>query len=336
MHRVLVIGGGSIGERHVRCFLQTGRAQVAVCDKRGQVRENLASKYTLSDTFEDFESVDLSRFDAAVICVPANLHVPFARRAVGTGVHAFVEKPLSVSLDGVDELARAAQEKEVTVGVAYTLRATHVFQLVKEKLESGCIGEVLSVVYTVGYDHRAARPDYRSTYAASRAMGGGALQDIVSHLSNLIQWLVGPVRQVTACYDHLEIEGIDGEDTASVLMRFRDSRAIANVHCCMWQAGRTTQLIVSGRHGTILAEPVAGRLGVFLRKRNEWEWTEGLAGKRDSKGQTDAPFMVEANAFLDAVEGKGEVLCTLEEAKHTIEICVAAFESGRRGCAVEI
>ena len=308
MHRVLVIGGGSIGERHARCFLNTGRAQVAVCDTRPQVTQRLASEYALSATFDDFEAIDLSGFDVAVVCVPAHLHIPYARRAVDAGVHAFIEKPLSVSLDGVAELAQAAEDKGLTLGVAYVRRAFGILQRTKDVIDSGRLGQILNVFYEVGYDHRVARPDYRNTYEASRAMGGGAVQDIMSHMVNLIQWLVGPAARVTSCYDHLQIEGIDGEDTASVLLRFRDSGALANLHCCMWQAGRTENLTLSGPDGTVTVDALAGRLGVFIRATNEWTWTDGLVEEPDSKGQTDAPFLAEANNFLDAVEGKAEAV----------------------------
>lgn len=336
MRRVLVVGGGSIGERHARCFINSGRAEVSLCESRRQRLEEMAGRYRLAGTFDDVGKVEMSSFDAVVICVPANLHVPLAQRAVAAGCHALIEKPLSTDLAGVPELSRAAEKAGVTVGVAYVRRAMRMYQIAKERLDSGAMGEVLDATYTVGYDHRVARPDYRNTYEVRRDMGGGAIQDALSHLVNLMQWLVGPVSEVMACYDHLVVEGMDAEDTASVLLRFRGRRTLGNIHSCMWHPCRTDRLALSSNDHQMVCDLTAEKLGVLDRASSAWAWTDVPYGSRDAKGQVDEPFMVEASNFLDAIEGKAPVLCSLEEAAHTVQICLAATESGRTRTAVRL
>ncbi len=336
VRRVLIVGGGSIGERHARCFIKTGRAEVALCEIRPQRLEEMAARYPLSGAFDDLEKVELSRFDAAVICVPAHLHIPCARRAVEAGCNVFIEKPLSVDLEGVPELQRTAEEKALIVGVAYVRRAARISRIVEEEIDSGRAGEILDITYSAGYDHRVARPDYRNTYEVSRAMGGGVIHDQISHLANLLQWFMGPVTRVMAWYDHLMVEGMDAEDTVSVILHFRDSKAVATLHSCMWHPCRTDLLTLSSNDAQILCDGWGERIGVFRRDTNEWTWTQLDVGERDEKAQVDAPFVAEAANFLDAIEGKAEVLCSLQEAAHTVEICMAATESGRHGCAVEI
>ena len=329
MHRILIVGGGSIGERHVRCFLKTGRAEVALCDNRPERLRQIAAAYPLIGAHADFNQAALSEFHAAVICVPADLHVPWASRVVEAGAHVLIEKPLSLSLDGCDDLERLAKKKGRVVGVAHVRRAMPAMQAVKRELDSGKIGEALACSCIVGYDHRTARPDYRDTYWAHRDQGGGAIFDVSSHVTNMLQWYLGPIQSVMAVYEHLQIEGTDAEDTLACLLRFRNSPAVGTVHVVAWQAHRTDQLILSGTKGSIHCDGWEGRVGVALRD-GRWTWTEGLKDKPDSKGQTDGPFIYEANNFLDAMEGKGELLCPLSEARHTIEVCLAISESGRR------
>ncbi len=333
MHRILVVGGGSIGERHLRCFLKTGRAEVALCDNRPERLKQIAAAYPLVGAYEDFNRIDLSKFYAVVIGVPAHLHVPWARKAVEAGAHTLIEKPLSLSLEGIDELDRLAKSTRRTVGVAHVRRAMPAMKVAKRELESGKIGDVLACSFIGLYDHRTARPDYRSTYWAHRAQGGGAVFDVSSHITNMIQWYLGPIKSVMAQYDHLLIEGTDAEDTLSYLLRFRNSPALGAVHLVAWQAERTDQLILSGTKGSIHCDAWTGRVGVVLRDGN-WTWTEGLRDKPDAKGQTDAPFIFEAENFLDATEGKGTIMCSLLEARHTIETCLALSESGRRRAEV--
>ena len=336
MYRVLIVGGGSIGERHLRCFSGTGRVEASVCDTRPAVLTELQQHYPVSETFEDLGAMDPSAFDAAVVCVPTQLHVPYARRLVDAGAHVLIEKPLSVTLDGIDELARAAQATGRTVGVAFPRRAMRVYRAVHEAVAAGTIGDVLSAVCLSGYDHAVARPDYRGTYCARRETGGGTVADILSHFINLVQWFFGPVREVTCRCDHLHLADVEVEDTATLVLRFSDTPATVTLHAVQWQAHAEELVTLSGTSGSIRCDRVAGRFGTFLTAGGEWDWRKGLTGKRDSKGQTDEPFVAEANNFLDAIEGKADVLTTLAEARHTVEICIAALASNERQCAVQL
>ena len=76
--RVLVVGVGSIGERHVRCFQRTGRVEVSICEINDQLRENVANRYAVDRSFDSWEAAVASDCDAAVICTPAHLHVAMA------------------------------------------------------------------------------------------------------------------------------------------------------------------------------------------------------------------------------------------------------------------
>ena len=120
--KVLVIGVGSIGERHVRCFQLTGRATISICDINAALVQQVAERYGIDQTYHDFDSALAGRHDAAVIAAPAHLHVPMARKLAEAGVHLLIEKPLSTSLDGVDELARLIAQRQLTVVIAYVLR----------------------------------------------------------------------------------------------------------------------------------------------------------------------------------------------------------------------
>jgi predicted dehydrogenase len=336
MYRALIVGGGSIGERHLRCFLATGRAEAAVCDNRPERLKQLASLYKLTDTFDDFNKIDLSRFNVVVICVYADLHVPWALRAVEAGAHVLIEKPLSNTPAGIDELQKAVARKKVVAGVAHVRRALTSGLALKKEFDSGRIGEVLNLVWLFGYDHRTARPDYKSTYWTSRKAGGGAVLDMSSHLTNYIQWLMGPVKSVVAAYDHLQMEGTPCEDTLSYILRFRNSPAIATVHAIAWQAHRCDQLTLTGVKGSIVCDGWTGRMGIVDRQ-DQWTWIEGLKSKpKDAGGQVDEPFVYQANNFLDAIEGKAPILCTLAEGKHTVEILDATYESGQRHAEVVV
>jgi predicted dehydrogenase len=100
--QILVIGVGSIGERHHRCFGRTRRVEASICEVNAELRETIAARYGVARRYADLDEAlkDRSaRFDIAVVATPANLHVALATRLAEAGIHLFVEKPLSTSLE---------------------------------------------------------------------------------------------------------------------------------------------------------------------------------------------------------------------------------------------
>src|ERR1043166_2475009 len=74
--RVLVVGGGSIGERHVRCFLKTDECDVSLCEMDASKRDKIAKTYSVKQTLPDFAHVALGEFDVVVVATPAPFHIP--------------------------------------------------------------------------------------------------------------------------------------------------------------------------------------------------------------------------------------------------------------------
>ena len=105
---VLVIGGGSIGERHARCFLATGRARVAVCESRAARLAELSAAYPLAAAFPEWETAPIEEYSVVVVATPAPLHEAMAARALAAGCHVLVEKPLTLDVPAAERLAAAA------------------------------------------------------------------------------------------------------------------------------------------------------------------------------------------------------------------------------------
>jgi len=327
-HDVLVVGGGSIGERHLRCLLKTGRVRASLCDVSPAIRERLASDYEVAATFDDYDAVDPSAFDAVVICTPANIHVSMARRAVEAGCHVLCEKPLSTRLDGVDELAAAIERKGVVFGVAYVSRAMPPLAELKRRIDQGEIGQVMSAVASSGQHFPTYRPAYREIYYTDRATGGGALQDAVTHPLNYVQWCMGPVASVCCEADHLVLPGVEVEDTASLILRFRDSPAIGTITLNQFQTNNTGFYEFAGTEGTLRFESPPGRLGVC--KDEQWTWSDPQTFERDDF------FVLQAEAFLKNVEQRTTPVCTLADAADTLRTILAALQSAEQGRRVAL
>ena len=126
-HHALVVGVGSIGERHLRCFQATGRATAALVETDPQRRAAACQQYDVPgyesiDAALESDALGSSRIDLAVVATPAHLHIEQATRLASRSIHVLIEKPLSTQLDDIDCLAAAAAKHNVVVAVAYVYR----------------------------------------------------------------------------------------------------------------------------------------------------------------------------------------------------------------------
>jgi predicted dehydrogenase len=326
-HQVVVVGAGSIGERHVRCFLATGRARVSFVEINPDLRAAVAARYPDTTARASLEAAIEQPPEAAVIATPAPLHVPQATQLVERGVHLLIEKPLSVSTEGVEALADLVAKRRVIAAVAYVMRAQPALAEMREAIVSGRFGKPLQLIAVSGQDFAFYRPAYAKTYYGHRASGGGAVQDALTHVLNAAQWLVGEMDRVVADAAHLAIEGVDVEDTVNVLSRHGD--VVASYSLNQHQAPNETTITVVCERGTARFEIHNGRWRSMERTGDPW--TDHDLPKLDR----DGPFVRQANAFLDAVEGKADPLCTLDEGIGTLRANLAILRSADGGSWVE-
>lgn len=318
-HRTLVIGTGSIGERHARCFQTTGRCDVGLVETRPAILREVAEWYGFKHVFESLDAaLAAGPWHSAVIATPAQTHVPIALRLLERRVHLLIEKPLSTTLEGVDALSAAVSKPGVVAGVAYVYRAHPLAQRMRELIASGRFGEPLQLYLTAGQHFPTYRPAYREIYYADRRSGGGAIQDALTHLLNLGEWLIGPIDRLAADAAHQALEGVAVEDTVHLIARQRGALAsyVLNQH----QAPNETVLTVVCRRGTLRMHLQRGEVTSMVEP-GAAAWNVELSATLER----DEWFVRQANSFLDAVEGKGPVLCTVDEAAQTLRVVLAAL-----------
>ena len=222
MHDILVIGAGSIGERHIRCFLKTGRARASVCEIDRALLGRMENDYDLSQSYGDLGDALSSKPKAVVIAAPAHLHISMAIRAVEAGCHLLIEKPLSTDISGVEDLKRRVLEQRLVAQVGYTFRHHPLVAKVKDEIVQGRWGLPLQLTIVSGQHFPAHRPAYREVYYARHETGGGAVQDGLTHFLDTAQWWLGSIDRLTGDMEHLSLKGVEVEDTVNVLARHGD------------------------------------------------------------------------------------------------------------------
>ena len=318
-HRILIVGVGSIGERHVRCFLATGRVVVGICELNAQLLDAVAERYDIKEAFATLETALDSSWDAVLIATPAHTHIPIALTVVKQGIPLLIEKPLSTSLDGVDELLALANEKNILTAVSYNYRAHPALAAMKAALDSKRFGAPKQLYALCGQHFATYRPAYADVYFADRAQGGGAIQDSLTHILNMGEWLLGPLTQVLADAGHQVLAGVDVEDTVHVIAHHGDVPASYTMN--MYQQPNETILTVVCEKGTLR----------FEVHRCRWSWMDTVDGQWQEEDfafkDRDDWYILNANAFLDALEGTCAPLCTLEEGIQTLRCNLAVLAS---------
>ncbi len=319
LKKVLVIGVGSIGERHLRCFQQTGRAEVGICELNNSLRESVARDYKVKSVFENLDSALNEKWDAAVICTPAHIHIPIAIQIAKKGIDLLIEKPLSTSLDGIDELIKTIDENQVIAVIAYVLRAHPLFNLFREVIQSERFGKPLHLAASSGQNFPFFRPAYRDIYYKDRATGGGAIQDALTHLINAMEWTVGPITSLTADASHQKLEGVEVEDTVNVITRH--GQMLGSFSLNQYQDANELTVTVTCEKGTVRMEV----------HKSRWRWVDHPEKEWNDEPiepvERDTGFIKQADLFLDAIEKSAPPLCTIEEAFQTLKVNLAILEA---------
>ena len=214
---------------------------------------------------------------------------------------------------------QAAANAERIVGVAYVYRAHPALAAMRKAIASGALGKPLQLVAVCGQHFPTYRPAYRDTYYVNRATGGGAIQDALTHVINAGEWLVGPVDRLVADAEHKRLDGVTVEDVAHILARQGD--VLASYSLNQFQAPNEVTITVVCEDGTARFELHNHRWRTMRSPEQPWEDDATSGVERDTL------FTHQANAFLDAIERREDVLCDLEAGAQTLRVNLAAINS---------
>jgi predicted dehydrogenase len=216
--RLLVLGAGSAGARHARLLTEAG-ASVAIADPDSA----RASAVPGCDAVP-YDLDRLEGYDGIVVASPSAFHAEQTAAALATPAHVLVEKPLATASDGLDDLVHAGARR---VMVGFNLRFHEPLERAADLVLGGRAGRLSSLRVWFGSWLPDWRPDtdYRQTYSARSALGGGILGD-ASHELDILVWLLGTdLSVVGALVERLGPLEIDVEDTVKAVLRSNEGVA---------------------------------------------------------------------------------------------------------------
>jgi predicted dehydrogenase len=317
---ILIVGAGSIGRRHLGNLRTLGAHNLAVCEPHDQRRASVAEDGTV--TFATLErAIEELRPAAALICTPPSQHLAPALALVRAGADVFVEKPVAPTLDGIDELGREAGARSRIIQVGYNLRFHPVLQTVKALLDAGAIGRPLHLHAQFGQYLPDWRPavDYRASYSARAAMGGGILLD-ASHEIDYVTWLLGEPATLACFAGKASDLEVDVEDNATLMLGYaHDVHAV--IHLDFVRRGYRRTLEIVGETGNILAD--LGRRTVALERGRDEITNMPVAG--------DDMYVAELQDFLACCRERRAPAVGLREGTRALGIVLAAKAAAAEG-----
>ncbi len=343
--KVLVVGLGSIGQRHVRnlrtllgdsvhigAVRQVGDNRVLTDDLHVLPGEDVHEKYAIR-RFDDLQDALADGPDVVFVTNPSYLHVPVALAAAHSGCHLFIEKPLSHTCEGIEELIEVVERNHLIACVGYQLRFHPCLRLLVETVEQQRIGRVVAARFESGEYLPGWHPyeDYRQSYAARREYGGGVILSQI-HDFDCVFRLFGVPSRVFALGGHLSRLEVDVEDIVSILLECRmDGRAVpVSLHQDYVQQPPSRIYELIGDRGKVIADLIACRVRFFDENGRVAE------ERAFADFQRNQLFLDELQQFLLCLKGQQTPLVSLQEAAESLRMALAARQSLERGRVVEL
>jgi predicted dehydrogenase len=341
---VAIIGCGWAGTRHAHALSASG-AQVRWCVDVDLARAQALCRdlsrigMDASPTAQVAESLADPAVQAAVICLPHNLHAPVALQAAAEGKHILCEKPLAHSLEAADAMIAAADQAGVVLMVAENERFSPLYLRAKRLLDDGVIGKpALVQLNRECYLNRSFLEERRWFLDAEAAAGGMMMSGGVHSFATLLA-LMGDVASVQALRAPQRFLEMQGDDTSIALVRFASGVVGTVVESfCM----KSLATAAGAEVHTLRIDGELGHLRVVDRQTlcvysEAPEWgAEGDPVEHVLHVPEADTFGLEAAHFLSCLRSGSEPLTSGRAQRRPLEVVLAAYRSMETGQPVSL
>lgn len=315
--RFLIVGLGSIGARHLKNLVTLGYKDVILC-RTGKSKMPDIDSFGHLPAYYDLDEALAQKPDVVMVTNPTALHVPVAIKAARAGCHLFIEKPVSCSLEGLDELSEIVRKKRLITFMACQFRFHPHIAQIKNWLTEKKLGRVFSAHAQWSEYLPDWHPweDYKQGYSARKDLGGGvAITQI--HPVDYLYWLFGGISHSCGATASTGVLGIDVDDVASLILIFK-SKIIGTVQVDYLQKPRVHTLNIAAQNGRVEWDCHKNRLAIVKPDGTEELYPIPQEFERNTM------FVSELRHFVECVEHKKETLIPLQEGIEVLESVLTA------------
>lgn len=320
--RALIIGGGSMGQKHLVGLIKCDIKDVGVVDSDASKLRDVGNKYNVVG-FRNISDALEQSWDMALICTPPESHVRIALKLINKKIPVFIEKPLSHNLRDVGALVRKVKINNIPLMIGFNGRFHPQAKKIKELLRKRILGKIWHIRIEYGQYLPDWHPgsDYRRSYSAQKKFGGGIVLDDI-HDIDLLMWLFGRITKISGVTEKLSNLQIDVEDWASIIVWFKKG-VIGEMQVDYLQRELTKVVKIIGENGTILWDVVRGELKCFTVKTKRWKQF------KFRKWNLQQTYFNEIAHFVDCVKKRRQPDIDVDSGSETLRIALAAKKSAR-------
>jgi len=319
--KVVIIGFGSIGQRHCKNLLEKSNAEIFLSTKHNI--KNFKNNKRIQN-LPSFEKCLKNQPEIGFVCNTSNLHIQTAIKLAKNNCHLLIEKPLSNSLKNITPLLSLIEKNKLITLMGFNLRFHPCLIKVKQLLSKNKIGRVIYVHAENGSYLPDWHPeeDYRKSYSSSNALGGGAVLTCL-HEIDYLYWLFGNVKEVSAITGKFSDLDIDSEDLSSISLRFKNN-IIAEVHLDLFQRPAQRSCKIVGTNGTLFCD--FNRNIVSLYELNKKKWKEIMNLKNYNLNDM---YVEEMKQLLKCVRTQNKSINDIDQGLKTLKIGLAVLKSAK-------
>jgi UDP-N-acetyl-2-amino-2-deoxyglucuronate dehydrogenase len=325
---------------------------VATADVNPERAEKLAVEYGCSPYSSLREMLSGTDLDAVCVCTPSGMHAQDAIVAMEAGKDVVIEKPVDVLLGATDRLLEARRETGRKVAVVSQHRFDAATLAVHDAIGNGEFGRLTLGTVEVPWWRSQAYYDSGGWRGTFELDGGGVLINQAIHSIDLLQWLLGPVLEVTAYTGLLAHARIEVEDTAAAILQFASGAIGTIVATTSAYPGLSARIAVHGDRGSAIIEDdeltyfhaaVDKEADAYGGDGNQAEQVMEWYGRSPSgpgagadPGSLSMAHRDQIQDFLVAVKEDREPSVNIEEGRKPLAIIAAIYESARTGGPVRL
>ena len=319
---VACIGMGWWSDVLADAIVRSGRMKIVSCYSRSRdKREAFARKYACTAAASYEEILGDRRIEAIINTTPNSAHLETTYAAAAAGKHVFLDKPIANTIDDARAITAACRQANVVLALGYQRRRESQFRWIKQNLDK--FGKLVNAEANISRD-RLGKIDLGSWRYTAEGMPGGVMLQIGIHYTDVLEYLIGPVKAVSGRFVRLVLPG-DNPDVASLVLE-HENGALSTLNASYASASEYYLMNIYGKEASAYYDL---HQGLRFLKRGTTTADVVPCSKND-------PIVEELEEFANAVRGDGEPEMDGEKGTASLAVLLAGIKSAREGRRVEV
>ncbi len=322
--KVACIGMGWWSDVLADAMQRSRKLSIVACYSRSrEKRQKFAAKYGCRPATSFEEILSDGKIEAIVNTTPNPVHLETTLAAASAGKHTFLDKPIANTIAEARAITQACREAKVVLALGYQRRREAHFRWVKEKIEKGLFGKLVNAEANISRD-RLGRIDLGSWRYTAEGMPGGVMLQIGIHYSDVLEYLVGPVKAVSGQFVRLVLPG-DNPDVASLVLE-HENGALSTLNASYASASEYYLMNLYGKEATAYYDMNGGLR--FLKR--------GASVPVTVPCPKNDPIVEELEEFARAVRDETEAEMDGERATRSLAVILAGIRSAKEARRIEV